>query len=91
MFSGYVFKIREQLSNKAFSINSVYLCDVFLNRIPSYEHLMAFWKLIETATSKMIRVTKINRSYATSTTTESPLTRPTVSIGLPKSRGGRVN
>nr|XP_055049623.1 uncharacterized protein LOC129435205 [Misgurnus anguillicaudatus] len=44
---------------------------------PSYEHLMAFWHLIEAATAKIVRVTRANKNYATTTTTESPLTRPT--------------
>ncbi|XP_065110019.1 uncharacterized protein [Paramisgurnus dabryanus] len=49
----------------------------FYTRFPSYEHLMAFWHLIEAATAKMVRVTRANKNYATTTTTESPLTRPT--------------
>ncbi|KAJ8004262.1 hypothetical protein DPEC_G00156990 [Dallia pectoralis] len=47
-------------------------------RFPSYKHLMAFWSLIESATSKMIRVTsRAKRASSTSTVTESPVTRPT--------------
>ncbi|XP_056133887.1 uncharacterized protein LOC130110731 [Lampris incognitus] len=49
----------------------------FYTRFPSYEHLMAFWNLIEAATAKIVRVTRARKTYATSTTTESPLTRPT--------------
>ncbi|CAM4575197.1 unnamed protein product [Leuciscus chuanchicus] len=50
----------------------------FYTRFPSYKHLMAFWSLIESATSKMIRVTsRAKRASSTSTVTESPVTRPT--------------
>ncbi|XP_033478304.2 uncharacterized protein LOC117254264 isoform X1 [Epinephelus lanceolatus] len=50
----------------------------FYTGFPSYEHLMAFWNLISTATAKLVRVTtRARKTYATSTTTESPLTRPT--------------
>ncbi|GAA6223191.1 uncharacterized protein LOC108878250 isoform X1 [Lates japonicus] len=49
----------------------------FYTRFPSYNHLMAFWNLIEAATTQMLRVTKAKKNYATSATTESPLTRPT--------------
>ena len=45
-------------------------------RFPSYEYLMAFWNLIEAATAKIVRITRAKKIYATSTTTESPLTRP---------------
>ncbi|ROK54662.1 hypothetical protein DPX16_21301 [Anabarilius grahami] len=44
-------------------------------QFPSYEHLMAFWNLIKAATAKMVRVTRAKKTYSTST--ESPLTRPT--------------
>lgn len=49
-------------------------------RFPSYERLMAFWNLIEAATAKIVRVTRAKKTYATTTTIESPLTRPTVSL-----------
>lgn len=49
----------------------------FYTRFSSYEHLMAFWNLIEAATAKIVRVTRSKKTDATSTTTESPLTRPT--------------
>ncbi|CAM4625785.1 unnamed protein product [Leuciscus chuanchicus] len=48
----------------------------FYTRFLSYEHLMAFWGLISSATVKMVRVTN-TRARKTSTTTESPVTRPT--------------
>ncbi|KAG5280656.1 hypothetical protein AALO_G00062550 [Alosa alosa] len=49
----------------------------FYTRFPSYMHLMAFWSLIESATSKMIRVTSRARKACTmSTVTESRMTRP---------------
>ncbi|XP_041940532.1 uncharacterized protein LOC121704034 [Alosa sapidissima] len=38
---------------------------------------MAFWDLIEAATTKMVRVTRARKNYVASTITESPLTRPT--------------
>ncbi|XP_067275446.1 uncharacterized protein [Pseudorasbora parva] len=49
----------------------------FYTRFPSYEHLMAFWNLIETATAKMVRVTRAKKPYANSTSIESPISRPT--------------
>ncbi|KAK7907603.1 hypothetical protein WMY93_016215 [Mugilogobius chulae] len=42
-------------------------------RFASYEHLMSFWNLIESATQKMVRVT----AKPSSTGTETPITRPT--------------
>ncbi|XP_041948199.1 uncharacterized protein LOC121709131 [Alosa sapidissima] len=53
----------------------------FYTRFPSYKHLMAFWSLISTATSKMIRVTSRDKR-ATSTVTESPVTRPTKLLAI---------
>ncbi|XP_041965031.1 uncharacterized protein LOC121723432 [Alosa sapidissima] len=49
----------------------------YYTRFPSYRHLMAFWDLIEAATTKMVRVTRARKNYVASTITESPLTRPT--------------
>ncbi|XDV16305.1 hypothetical protein PO909_016081 [Leuciscus waleckii] len=49
----------------------------FYTRFPSYEHLMVFWNLIEAATANIVTVTRAKKTYATTTTIESPLTRPT--------------
>ncbi|XP_037536329.1 uncharacterized protein LOC119428678 [Nematolebias whitei] len=49
----------------------------FYTRFPSYEHLKAFWNLIEAATAKMVRVTRAKKTDVMSTTTETPFTRPT--------------
>ncbi|XP_019200725.1 uncharacterized protein LOC109194622 isoform X1 [Oreochromis niloticus] len=49
----------------------------YYTRFPSYEHLMAFWNLIQEATSRMVRVTSGQKSLSTSTSTESPVNRPT--------------
>lgn len=52
--------------------------DILLyTRFPSYEHLMAFWNLIQEATSRMVRVTSGQKNLSTFTSTESPLSRPT--------------
>lgn len=50
---------------------------LFSCRFPSYEHLMAFWNLTEEATARIVRVTTVKRDLSTSTSTETPLTRPT--------------
>ncbi|XP_038151747.1 uncharacterized protein LOC119790307 [Cyprinodon tularosa] len=49
----------------------------FYTRFPSYEHLMAFWYLIQEATTRMVRVNSAQRNLSSSTSTESPVTRPT--------------
>uniref|UniRef100_A0A672GMR6 THAP domain-containing protein 1 n=1 Tax=Salarias fasciatus TaxID=181472 RepID=A0A672GMR6_SALFA len=46
-------------------------------------HLQSLFGLQRAATTKMVRVTCSRKSYASSTTTETPLTRPTVSIHHP--------
>ncbi|CAL8369408.1 unnamed protein product [Gadus morhua 'NCC'] len=49
----------------------------YYSRFPSYEHLMAFWDLIQEATSRMVRVTSGQKNLSTSTSTGTPMNRPT--------------
>ncbi|KAL3999491.1 heat-stable enterotoxin receptor [Sarotherodon galilaeus] len=58
-------------------LESYHLTQEFGLQFPSYEHLMAFWNLIQEATSRMVRVTSGQKSLSTSTSTESPVNRPT--------------
>ena len=43
---------------------------------------MAFWDLIQEATSRMVRVTSGQKNLSTSTSTETPMNRPTVSFTI---------
>ncbi|KAK7882121.1 hypothetical protein WMY93_028295 [Mugilogobius chulae] len=62
----------------------------YYTRFPSYEHLMEFWNLIRDATSRMVRVTTGQKNLSTSTSTVSPVTRPTESSLKPGSVNGLV-
>ncbi|XDV13807.1 hypothetical protein PO909_002134, partial [Leuciscus waleckii] len=42
----------------------------YYTRFPSYEHFMAFWNLIQEATSRIVRVTSGQKNLSTSTSTK---------------------
>lgn len=54
----------------------------FVNRFPSYDHLMAFWGLIEPSIYKMVRVSRAKSAARRNEEVATPARPSTVGYGL---------